>query len=743
MPYLINKRKLLLRLVLAFFLTSLVGGLFIYVLWQKGVIQTTLHHWLEKRVVRSCISKIESSLPFVIEDYDVIADWKSFKTGRISKLYIKLRSGDLRLFATGPLKLENNPESGTYRATYDPVIRLEPTQTPDKNLNSSNLKLKIWVEIREDLSKLEAIGIESEKSNFGFPYYGLDLKDLMLTGSWSPLTEEAKIEITSDAGNYQSSNGQQALSFTSPSLAANVELNLDPFRLGPQGTVEIRTKNAEVLWNDLYLALPLKTLPLNLSFTLNTLPGESTPNGSTFAINLGSKKTGLRMSGNVSKNADILLGTINWKTSPIPLNSAVEFLGTIPQLALLNEVKIKKGSLSSTGTFSTDFSLKKPFDIAKSKLAVDFLMSDLTASWSELGVNNGEFMLSAPLSTISSLGFKSYVTASGGYYKKFIGELEKSSISGTIADFKTLTLQTDEELKLKVRDIPVQLGKLKATFDGEKSLITSSIKLSPTPVSQFLSKMCIDADNIPPATVSINFSKIEATPELIEPTGTVEVALFDGTVKLDEIGFFDLLSQVPEIDFNAKWEKIRLDKLGEWLNFGEMDGFFTGHAKDVTFQSWLPTHYDLRVEIKPDRKSDVVFSPEAMKNFIRLFAGEDIDNLPGIADWIAFGMPSRMFGGYDIDCAGISVFSEEGTIMLETVCPAENKEYFILKGRRFKMPLKSTRHPLIVDATAMGNFVRHMVKQLNSLNQTETENNNKEKQDDSIQKKCLPDTARL
>ena len=56
--------------------------------------------------------------------------------------------------------------------------------------------------------------------------------------------------------------------------------------------------------------------------------------------------------------------------------------------------------------------------------------------------------------------------------------------------------------------------------------------------------------------------------------------------------------------------------------------------------------------------------------------------------------------------------------MLETVCPprgkGENKEYFILDGRRilgltsFSMPLKTVQ-PLVVDASAMANFVNGMV----------------------------------
>jgi hypothetical protein len=152
-----------------------------------------------------------------------------------------------------------------------------------------------------------------------------------------------------------------------------------------------------------------------------------------------------------------------------------------------------------------------------------------------------------------------------------------------------------------------------------------------------------------------------------------------------------------------------------------MDGELHAYAHDVVFQSWLPTQYDMKIEVKPLHRSKIVFSPDAMKNLVEVFAGDALEQIPGVADWAAFGWPSRIFGGYDIQYAGFSVYSSEGMILLETLDPPEIVEktahHYMLYGPRFKIPLNSSHYPLVLDATAMGNFVRQLSKQLGEIAQ--------------------------
>jgi hypothetical protein len=255
----------------------------------------------------------------------------------------------------------------------------------------------------------------------------------------------------------------------------------------------------------------------------------------------------------------------------------------------------------------------------------------------------------------------------------------------------------------------------------------------------------------------MSLPKIELAPSVTDLTGYVRADLFGGTIQVDEMGMFNFLTPVPEFDFNLMLNGIDLHQLGDWVNFGEMDGTLSAYAHDVVFQSWLPTQYDFEIKVNPLHHSDVVFSPTAMKNFARLFTKEGIDNIPGYAQWLAFGWPSALLGGYDIDYAGVHIRSEDGYIHLETLDPVtdadpynSHQKHFILYGKRFKIPLKSSRYPLILDAPAFGNFVHHMIGDIENLaknkkGDTTHENPSEESLDqESLPADCIPsDLSRL
>ena len=179
-----------------------------------------------------------------------------------------------------------------------------------------------------------------------------------------------------------------------------------------------------------------------------------------------------------------------------------------------------------------------------------------------------------------------------------------------------------------------------------------------------------------------------------------------------------------------------------------MEGTLEGHWRDVVMQGTLPTQFDFLIQAKPlHSHSDIVFSPDAMKNVVRLFAGDDLQYLPWYADWMAFGWPSRVLGGFDVLYAGISAFSRDGSILVETLDPKETsgkeQKHFFLYGPRFKMPLRTSRYPLIVDAPGMSNFIRQVVLQLNSLKETKNQDPTKkdaphEKPIEETSPPCLP-----
>jgi len=267
-------------------------------------------------------------------------------------------------------------------------------------------------------------------------------------------------------------------------------------------------------------------------------------------------------------------------------------------------------------------------------------------------------------------------------------------------------------------------------------------------------QLCMSTEHVPPAQLMASFPKIDWSPAALDPEGTLRVNLFQGSLELSDIGVYDASSSVPEVDFDLNLDGVQLDQLGDWAGFGEMDGILQAHAHDVVFQAWLPTQYDFEFEAKPMKHTKVVFSPEAMKNLARLVASESIDHLPGIAEWAAFGLPSHLLGGYDIWFMGISLFSHDGHILMEVLDPPDlpisvirdhKQNHYILYANRFTIPLKTSRYPLVLDATTVSNYIYgQAVPRLLKLRQArkalEKKNEIERKQNEKAPLDCAPPT---
>jgi hypothetical protein len=72
----------------------------------------------------------------------------------------------------------------------------------------------------------------------------------------------------------------------------------------------------------------------------------------------------------------------------------------------------------------------------------------------------------------------------------------------------------------------------------------------------------------------------------------------------------------------------------------------------------------------------------------------------------------------DVDYAGLSLFSREGSIVVRTLDPVgvfgdkeEDRPHYILYGTRFKMPLNAPRYPLVMDATSLAYTARRLAKE--------------------------------
>ena len=263
----------------------------------------------------------------------------------------------------------------------------------------------------------------------------------------------------------------------------------------------------------------------------------------------------------------------------------------------------------------------------------------------------------------------------------------------------------------------------------------SSLQLKPVEAAALLSDACIPAKNVPPAQVSVDFSDLNLRSGAIDPTGNVRVDLFNGSINVNEIGLFDLGTKVPELDFNMDADNIQLSEIGKWAGMGEMDGILHSHAHDVVVLGWLPTQYDFLFEAKPLHYEKIHFAPDAMKSIGKLFAADAMSHLPGVAEWLTFGWPSRLLiGGFDIWLAGVSLFSHGGSIMMEALEPKnlptdvadeQKQNHYIIYGKRFKIPLNAPHYPVLVDVSAVSNYVGQLVKKFDAIKEKQNLKENK------------------
>jgi hypothetical protein len=118
---------------------------------------------------------------------------------------------------------------------------------------------------------------------------------------------------------------------------------------------------------------------------------------------------------------------------------------------------------------------------------------------------------------------------------------------------------------------------------------------------------------------------------------------------------------------------------------------------------------------------------------VTVVAGQEaIDALPPIGRWIFFGFPRKVVGGYDVEYAGISAFSNDGKILIETLDPPGSQRHYILKSSTtffgqdtFGIQMKSLRYPVVRDAEQMRRMVQSIWSSIQNLDEEEEEENSR------------------
>ena len=672
----------------------------------------------QKRVVQSYIDRVQPRLPFKVEKFAIDSHWKDFRSGRISRLAVTLSRPPFRVRLEGPVDLDWNSKDSEWTGIYAATVFWEgPTQI-------APMKLRLEISATKSLTQIHEIQIQASTPKTQNP----STTDFALEARWSNEKWKAHLQARSFAWT-DSTHPERALNLDHPSFAVEGPMSLAPFSLDGIQTFRAEGEGLEALWDKAYFDLPISHAPLQGELVWKQGPGRLT----------------LRTLG---QELRVESAHLSWDLRKIPVRETMAFFSGVPELAWTQAIQWKSGTVSSSGQMRIGGS--SWIENLKGTARIH----DLGLRWNENKLALKGLSAELPLELLSpasapdtspraSARSRFKLAIDKVYFQKFAASLAPTEIFAQRDPEGGIAIDSGTPVALRFPGIPLRIGRISGLLKGESSRWVTSLGLEPTAIERFRTGLCWDKKALPPANLSLDFPKVELDPEMIDPRGKITLRLFDGALVIEDLAFFDYLSQVPEIDFSARWNGIRLDRMGDWLGFGEMDGYLNGYAKDVTFESWFPTHYDLLAQAKPLAHSDIVFSPDAMKNFVQIFAGEDVSLLmPGFARWLAFGWPSRVFGGYDVKYVGVRAFSADGSIMVETLDPNDRDGHFVLKGDRFKMPLHTQRYPLIMDATALGNFVRQVAKQLDRMAQEKKKESSNGKSsetpDDEIEKPCLP-----
>jgi hypothetical protein len=760
----VKLRRLLLILIGLTLTAALAIGGAGYALWQHGVIQGWILNRAEKAIVQVYQEKLRDHLPFQIEKIEYKRNWSDLIVGRLDHVAITLRKEDWRIHLDGPLRfpairletfkqlyrklrgqpIENAAEE--IELDYSPVISFENinrTQLPDGFTGDLHINLSGEInELQETRITLTSL---PKDPTWNWKALGIELQKPTLKLTWKQEKQgkdgksaaPTPLEIELDAASFAY---KENLRLAQPHLALQIPLKLQPFELGSLLQIQWKAQSGEALLGDRYFSASPNGNELLHGQAEITLANS---NWSRLQVAIG-KSPGhqLHVKAIPQKNQ----AQLSVQLDPLALKDAIPSLlqstanagAPFTGLSFLQDLKLQDGKLSfsaegtlplqsHSGTISIpDFSrLSSDGAIKTSSLK----MEGLSLLWPahQLAIKN----LNLSIPYVAHRGFEGEISISRLGYRKLRGKLlpTRLSFQENSKDPKHSAFRIGE----KGSRIPLDLDGLLLRIDsigGTAQLspfqynLETRASLEPTSAEQILRPLCVfkPATRIPPAKIQLSLPKVELAPAVTDLTGYVRADLFGGSIRIDEMGMFNFLTEVPEFDFNLTMDGIDLHQLGDWVNFGEMDGTLSAYAHDVVFQSWLPTQYDFEIKVNPLHHSDVVFSPTAMKNFARLFTKEGIDHIPGYAQWLAFGWPSALLGGYDVDYAGVHIRSEDGYIHLETLDPAtdadpynSHQKHFILYGRRFKIPLKSSRYPLILDAPAFATFVHHMIGDIENL----------------------------
>lgn len=592
---------------------------------------------------------------------------------------------------------------------------------------STTIPLQLKLDFDRTSLLITDFNLKGEIPKFAWPAYGIDASGIHLDLRW--LQADALIQGKLYVNEWvQKKDEEHAVQIS------DFQFTLEE-KNQSGGSLALTVGSTDILWGEDYYEIPSKEFPLHAHWTEQRNKGE---------MSLGSNPKE-KISLSVLRRSGLLSGGWNLNLEKAP-DFALKLYQALGK-SWPEELIWKSGSLKFHGKYSL------PESKAKSLFSEFKISPDIEFSM-DGGAENVSIFSRSGLWFLENLSVKEKIRLQEG------GSLTLSFQDAGIKHLRFALKKTTwklvrkgegfqiiplHALPLKLRSIPLDLGPLTGMASMEDAQFRVPLKIPPTSLTILGAQFCISPDRIPPGTVMVQVPAVKFSPRSFEMNpGTLRLKSFGGKLEINSFRLNEWKVGIPKFETNLLWSGIRLDELGTWSQFGRMDGTVEGYVKDLTLISWLPVNFRFLVQVKPFRDQNIIFSPEAMKNFTSLFAGQDLNEyLPGVVDFLAFGWVSRLFGGYDVQYVGLSGYTHKGSIVLETLDPPEilkyERNHFILYGPRFKMPIQSSRYPVVLDAPRLSNWVRQMIAVMKNLKLNSEENKEKQNEPEEESKPCIPE----
>lgn len=252
--------------------------------------------------------------------------------------------------------------------------------------------------------------------------------------------------------------------------------------------------------------------------------------------------------------------------------------------------------------------------------------------------------------------------------------------------------------QIKIRAIPVEAGKLKFLYRNQQVSLLEPSKVSMLggyfDINKFnflntkedepkvyfeggvkqlsLEKLTYALDWTPlTGNISGYVPGVTYHNKTLSVEGELEVKLFDGTIKINQLTSSGLFSDFSKLSMDMKIENLDLYRITQKFEMGGMEGRVSGFINNLYLEDWQPITFYAWLGTPENDNSRHRISQKAVENIASIGGG-------GAADVISKGF-LRFFDTFSYDRLGFGCYLNQGVCQLMGVEAAE-QGYYIIKG---------------------------------------------------------------